>query len=581
MEHLIGDTYKKKTPLTEFDTQYLDSLWGAASAKNKEDIFIRRSGVAGHTFGVLQSMGGIGDVCAERYSPFKDICRRYGADDLFFTPNSFCLSGRTGGDNHEHNLFAVYSWALDIDYKRAYEAYYGKACSRWTQAVAAETEAMRPREPLEYWEGVLRPLFEELMLPVPNWIEYGHQIRLIYILEEPIRAAVKSGKVMIAALKCIMQRFVKILNDSDPSIGAEPQKLGAYYRVPGSINTKDGSRVGIVRVCDKLWSVQDIFEEWMPKLPGWYVAWKAKKQKHGKRKKSSPDHINILVILRSRIEAFCRLRTLGGIPREKLLFFYGNTLAQVEPEKDIMDALLMFNRGFPVPLSEKEIKAKLRRTGKKIYKYTTDKIASELGVTRKILVEYGMYVNHRDAERKRLAAEKRFLRQETHRQTLDLVDYMRSHGLTQREVAEKLGVSVRTVQRYEREYREIRLAKNDATQRRNDAMKAQQGQAGNVSVCKTAAEQKRDTVPHETKEVSVWKYNKRKNGRSVKKSGMFSKTIPRHTDRLFGQPTGSTVSFWLAANTKQTHLQHSVKNPCGDPCSFTWEGKLLFADNAV
>ena len=162
---------------------------------------------------------------------------------------------------------------------------------------------------------------------------------------------------MLAAIKCIMRRFSDMLNDRDPFIGAEPQKIASCFRVPGSVNKKDGARVRVARISEKKWAVQEILSEWMPDIPDWYEAWKARR----KLKKVPKENKTIPAILRARLEAFKKMRAIEGIPREKLTFLYGNTLAQLEPDRDVMEALLLFNRGFRVPLSEREIRSKLHK----------------------------------------------------------------------------------------------------------------------------------------------------------------------------------------------------------------------------
>lgn len=451
-----SDWKYKRTPLTEEEAAYLYDIWGCAVRKNTEDVLIRQGTSDRKTMAPLRSLvvlDGKDVPSAKGLAALSRAFDRFPGCDLYFSPNTFRVPKKGVKPNaRETSLFAVYAWALDIDYKKAYESRYDAALSSWTQQKEAELEAMKPQTPLFYYDGVLRPLMEELGIPAPNWIEYGHQLRLIYVLAEPVCAARKSGRKMLAAIKCIMQRFSDILNDHDPFIGAEPQKIASCFRVPGSVNKKDGARVRVARVSGRKWTVQEILGEWMPDCPDWYEEWKAR----GRAKKPASVSRILPAMLRGRLEAFKRMRLIEGIYRERLTFLYGNTLAQLEPGRDIMEELLLFNQGFRIPLPEREVRSKLRCCGQKIYKYTVRKIAETLNLSEKVLAAYGIREAVRLAEGvpmrsasdavARIRAERAVKLAEA----IEVCEYLREQGLNQKAVAERMRVSVRTVQRYER-----------------------------------------------------------------------------------------------------------------------------------
>lgn len=167
--------------------------------------------------------------------------KKFWKTDLFFTPNTFRPCGSFDGDAHERNLFRICSWALDVDYDK--NPHYIR--DSYT--------------PLQIF-GLLEDLISRNILPAPNWIEYGHCFRMIYILKDPV--GYQTGKKMIRYLKKIQDYFCKIIN-TELDLHCERQKLASYYRVPGSVNSKDGSIISVTKISSNKLSLDDL-SEYMP-----------------------------------------------------------------------------------------------------------------------------------------------------------------------------------------------------------------------------------------------------------------------------------------------------------------------------
>ena len=318
-------------------TEFFSDLWGNI-APLTENIIVR-SGKKKTSF-LLK--GAQSDYYRnKRFSQFWD-------NDLYFTPNTFSSCGKDCGNAMTSNMFRVISWALDIDYKKI-----------------AGNEF---KDPQGYWFEYLSSAVEDGLIPCPTYIEYGHQLRLIYILDAPIGC--KNGHTLIKAIKLLQDTFVKRLNDSY-NCNAERQTLSSYYRVPGSVNNKDGSYVQVMKITDDRFSVQELMDDYLPRYTG-------------KRSKPIKKHyINTSTLCKNRIHDYEILRTVKDIPREKLCFLYANTYRQLYPSQSCLSAVLKFNAGFSRPLSSKEIQSKLGaqlRSGH-IYRYRNQTVLNMLGIS--------------------------------------------------------------------------------------------------------------------------------------------------------------------------------------------------------
>jgi len=346
--------------------------------------------------------------------------------DLYFSKDMYRPYTETGEgpkgnpytshvNTKQNNLFRINAWGIDIDYRHS----------------GSELWRLSPLEMYACIEDALRG-----EIPTPNYIEFGYQLRLVYILDEPISAAIKSGKALTRALKKIARVITDRIND-ELDCFAELQK--EYFRVPGSINSKDGSIVQIQKMSEEKYTVQELIEEY---LPAWIPAKKNEKRKKKSSKRNSKRINGIETLQKRRMQDFETLRSYPGIPREKLSFFYINAWAQLHPDADWNDAsrrLTGFNAGFPMPLKEKELKSKLRTTWDKAYRYKDITIIQELGLDEETCRQLGLFM-HTDARTVR--REERAARKA--RQADELYTLYRN-GYTSSEIAERTGMKEGTV----------------------------------------------------------------------------------------------------------------------------------------
>ena len=372
-----AETHTKYRPPTSGSEQrmlteaFFSDLWGGIFP-DTENIIIRKGG---RKISRLLSVMQVENDRNHVLSAFWD-------EDLYYTPNTRMPCGEYAGDARRCNLYRVISWAIDVDYKKG----------------AGE----RFRDPLAYYYNALLPAMDG-KVPVPNWIEYGHCLRMIYILQEPI--SMKYGKRILKGLEAAQKHFVSCLNE-ELDCHAEAQPVSSYYRIPGSHNSKDGTVIQLEKGSAITWTAQELMDEYLPDLPYTRQQYDRLKRKKGTAKRTEGKTIRIFnnaTLLVERLAAFERLRAWPDVPREKLVFLYGTTWRTMYPEADHdhwIDALLAFNEGFSSPLREKEVRSKFRTL--QIYKYKSSTICSELGLTEEVLSQYDalcLLTSKRDREK--------------------------------------------------------------------------------------------------------------------------------------------------------------------------------------
>lgn len=313
---------------------------------------------------------------------FKQICGAVYKDDAFFTPNTYVPGHRTKkvrsreinvySNVKESAMFSCNVWGLDIDYKARFER-NGLPIPNIT--------------PIEYYEYLMSEVGD--MIPVPTYIETGHQLRLVYVLAEPIKmktANAGAARALYRGLKAVMAHLCEVINNT-LDCGAEPQK--AWYRIPGSVNTKNGGAavVEVVKVEDApRYTVQELLSEYLPDLPMSSKEYKKyrKNKKKGRRSAAS--------LQRMRIEDYKKLTAVPGIPRELLVFLYGAAYKELYGPDRLMDALIEFNGSLYEPLRDKEVRSKFGHLGEKFYKFTNDTIMAYLGLSESDCQELGLHL---------------------------------------------------------------------------------------------------------------------------------------------------------------------------------------------
>lgn len=160
-------------------------------------------------------------------------------EDLFISLNPF----RTMKSGSRSNLFCINAIAVDVDYKKK--------------------RIFKDLEPFQAIK-LLEDDFFGQRIPIPTYIEYGNQIRLIYCIET-CYIPKRRDNVLILARR-ISEVFAEELKD----FGAEKQNIESYIRVPNSINSKNGATIKIFKYENSIrYTLRELQELWLEELPNW------------------------------------------------------------------------------------------------------------------------------------------------------------------------------------------------------------------------------------------------------------------------------------------------------------------------
>lgn len=282
------------------------------------------------------------------------ILNSFDINDLFISMNSF----KTKNKATNGNLFSINTLAVDVDYKNK-----------------SKFKDLKPYQIIK----LLELDYFGQVIPEPNYVEYSNQIRLIYILDEPVFMPKKCK-----AVKTLINRISEIFANKLKDFGAEIQTPEKFLRVPLTINNKTNDVVYIEQLSDYKYKLSDLQELWLDEIPIWYDNWKNNKKRN--KRKFNINNFNLL-----RINDFLKLqeylnRMSENDRRRRLCFLYCNYnllifKAIYEPrkaEKEAFRKTMEFNNNFNQPLKENKIIGDIKFLRNKQYIYSNKKLISFL-----------------------------------------------------------------------------------------------------------------------------------------------------------------------------------------------------------
>lgn len=276
-------------------------------------------------------------------------------EDLMYTFNTY-NNLKSATDKDLHLITAI---AIDVDFK--------------------EIKKYNSKKPQDII-NILENIEFNKNIPTPQIIEYGRNLRLIYLLEK-IPATTNSKK--------LANKITKVISERLTDYGASKQPLTTYGRVIGSINSKSGQVIKVMYLEQKKYTLKELQGKWLEPLPEWYPEWKAKSN----RKvidfgKNFNKHANFHKYNKMRIDDFYKIQDYFKYDgdcdgfRRFLCFQVRNhaILAgfQKEEAKNIMND---FNKKFQKPLSWREIERDTRNVERKQYNYRSETILNYIGLT--------------------------------------------------------------------------------------------------------------------------------------------------------------------------------------------------------
>ena len=379
----------------------------------------------------------------------RQIINSIGKEDILFSLNPFRSMDRAT----RNNLFCINAIPVDVDYKKI--------------------KGIKDLEPYQVIK-LLEMDFFESKIPTPNFIEYGNQIRLIYSVETCYIPKYRDNVVTLA------RRISEVFSQELKEYGAEKQNLESYFRIPGSINTKNGSEVKVFYYDEAVrYTLSELQELWLDELPKWY---KKRKGRVQAPKKVVKLH-NVYSLNCNRLMDFEKIQSyLNSIGvtelRARLCFQYRNyTLIKLKyqngelKEEDYeyaKEEVLKFNNNFNEPLRGHIIESATRVVNYRQYLYKNETLMDFLELDYELCEKLGLqsiykiktqeewnkdYYKRNSNERKKkyqekLKAEGKMTKKEELENLRKKIKTLRAKGLLNKKISEQLDIPIKSLERH-------------------------------------------------------------------------------------------------------------------------------------
>jgi hypothetical protein len=301
----------------------------------------------------------------------RQVINSFGREDILFSLNPF----RTMDRATRSNLFCINAIPVDVDYKNI-----------------KELKDLEPHQVIK----LLEMDFFERKIPTPNFVEYGNQIRLIYSVETCYIPRFRDNVVTLA------RRISEVFSQELKEYGAEKQNLESYFRIPGSINTKNGAEIKVFSYDDAvIYTLSELQELWLDELPKWYKKRKGRVQAPRKVVKLH----NVYSLNCNRLMDFEKiqsyLNSIGATElRARLCFQYRNyTLIKLKYQNGELKAedyefakeeMLKFNNNFNEPLRGHIIESATRVVNYRQYLYKNETLIDFLELDYELCERLGL-----------------------------------------------------------------------------------------------------------------------------------------------------------------------------------------------
>ena len=364
----------------------------------------------------------------------RQVINSFGREDILFSLNPF----RTMDRATRSNLFCINAIPVDVDYKNI-----------------KELKDLEPHQVIK----LLEMDFFERKIPTPNFVEYGNQIRLIYSVETCYIPKFRDNVVTLA------RRISEVFSQELKEYGAEKQNLESYFRIPGSINTKNGAEIKVFSYDDSVrYTLNELQELWLDELPKWY---KKRKGRVKAPKKVVKLH-NVYSLNCNRLMDFEKIQShLNSIGvtelRSRLCFLYRNYILiknkyqngelKSEDYELAKEEMLKFNNNFNEPLRGHIIESATRVVNYRQYLYKNETLMDFLELDYELCERLGLQSIYKIKTRqeiekekyqKKLKSEGKVSEKEKISQRREKIKALLEQGFKQKEIYLSLNISKRT-----------------------------------------------------------------------------------------------------------------------------------------
>lgn len=336
----------------------------------------------------------------------------------------------------QENVFSIPLIQVDVDYRRIPQ--------------------YREKIPQQVWQLILEKEVGNT-IPHPSAIEYGHQLRLIYKIKD---LYVRDGS---SSSKNIARRISKIFARKLSDYGAEGQPVNSHGRIPGSINSKDGSKIQL-EIFGYSYEIEAIKEKWLDPLPDWYHDWKAKQ-----REKSRISHLPSTYSLNmKRLDDLFRIVDYfdGDLDGRRFLCFMVRSQAIMAgyTSEEAKDMMFDLNNRFKSPLKEPLIEQDTRNVERKQYAFKNENILERLSITSELEEKLNLetIISSTEKKRRNRVNKSRRYREEVYgnpniskRSLIEAekleIKALWDEGIKKKEISNILSIKPKTLQRRMRE----------------------------------------------------------------------------------------------------------------------------------
>ncbi|WP_077305740.1 winged helix-turn-helix domain-containing protein [Terribacillus halophilus] len=353
-------------------------------------------------------------------------------NDLMYSLSTF----KTMKNATEESVFSIPLIQVDVDYRKI------------------------PRYREKTPEQVSQLILEKEVgntIPHPSAIEYGHQLRLLYKIKDLYMKKGSSSSKNVATR--ISATFAKRLSQ----YGAEGQPITSHGRIPGSINSKDGSKIQL-EMFGYSYEIETIKEEWLDPLPDWYYDWKAKRK--GKSKiRYLPGTYTLNI---KRLNDFFRIVDYfnGDLDGRRFLCFTVRSQAIMAgyTSEEAKDMMFDLNNRFKSPLKEPLIEQDTRNVERKQYAYKSKNILERLSITPELEEKLNLktIISSTEKKRRNRVNKSRRYREEAYGNPIiskrSLIEAEKleikalwDEGIKKKEISNILSIKPKTLQRRMRE----------------------------------------------------------------------------------------------------------------------------------
>ena len=260
----------------------------------------------------------------------------------------------------------------------------------------------------------------------------------------------------------LARRISEVFSQELKEYGAEKQNLESYFRIPGSINTKNGAEIKVFSYDDAVRNtLSELQELWLDELPKWY---KKRKGRVKAPRKVVKLH-NVYSLNCNRLMDFekiqSHLNSIGATElRSRLCFLYRNYILiknkyqngelKAEDYELAKEEMLKFNNNFNEPLRGHIIESATRVVNYRQYLYKNETLMDFLELDYELCERLGLQSIYKIKTRqeiekekyqKKLKSEGKVSEKEKISQRRAKIKDLLGQGLKQKDICSQLDIS--------------------------------------------------------------------------------------------------------------------------------------------